>query len=111
MAHALMAQASRRFPMRQWRWALLTDKSHFTLFCLDGQHCIYRRHGEYFTQACVVKRDRFGGISVMVWGDFSHGVKSQLIVTVGNLTAVRYRDEVFLRCSPSSAVSSTDFEA
>ena len=30
----------------------------------------------------------------MVWGGISHGVKSQLIVIGGNLTALRYRDEV-----------------
>ena len=30
----------------------------------------------------------------MVWGEISHGVKSPLIVVPGNLTAVRYRDEI-----------------
>ena len=30
----------------------------------------------------------------MVWGGISHGVKSPLIVVPGNLTAVRYRDEI-----------------
>ena len=30
----------------------------------------------------------------MVWGGISHGVKSQLIVKMGNLTAVKNRDEV-----------------
>ena len=30
----------------------------------------------------------------MVWGGISHGVKSLLIVVPGNLTAVRYRDEI-----------------
>ena len=30
----------------------------------------------------------------MVWGGISHGVKSPLIVFLGNLTAVRYRDEI-----------------
>ena len=32
----------------------------------------------------------------MVWGGISHGVKSPLIVIPGNLTAVRYRDEIFV---------------
>ena len=32
----------------------------------------------------------------MVWGGISHGVKSPLIVVPGNLTAVRYRDEILL---------------
>ena len=30
----------------------------------------------------------------MVWGGILHGVKSPLIVVSGNLTAVRYRDEI-----------------
>ena len=30
----------------------------------------------------------------MVWGGISHGVKSPLIVVPGNLTAVRYRDDI-----------------
>ena len=30
----------------------------------------------------------------MVWGGITHGVKSQLIVVDGNMTAVRYRDEI-----------------
>ena len=30
----------------------------------------------------------------MVWGGISHGLKSPLIVITGNLTDVRYRDEI-----------------
>jgi K+-sensing histidine kinase KdpD len=30
----------------------------------------------------------------MVWGGISHGLKSPLIVIAGNLTGVRYRDEI-----------------
>ena len=30
----------------------------------------------------------------MIWGGILHGVKSPLIVVPGNLTAVRYRDEI-----------------
>ena len=30
----------------------------------------------------------------MVWGGISHGVKTPLVVIQGNLTAVRYRDQV-----------------
>ena len=32
----------------------------------------------------------------MVWGGISHGVKTPLVVIQGNLTAVRYRDQVFM---------------
>ena len=88
------AQAPRRFPMRQWRRVFFTDESRFTLFRADGRRRLYRRRGERFADACVFERDRYGGGSVMVWGGISHGVKSPLIVVPGNLTAVRYRDEI-----------------
>ena len=35
-----------------------------------------------------------GGGSVMVWRGIAHGIKSQLIIVAGNMTAVRYRDEI-----------------
>ena len=36
------------------------------------------------------------GVSVMVWGGISHGVKTPLVVIQGNLTAVRYQDQVLM---------------
>ena len=60
----------------------------------DGRRRVYRRRWERFADACVVERDRFGGGSVMVWGGIAHGIKSQLIIVAGNMTAVRYRDEI-----------------
>ena len=30
----------------------------------------------------------------MVWGGIAHGIKSQLIIVAGNMTAVRYRDDI-----------------
>ena len=30
----------------------------------------------------------------MVWGGIAHGIKSLLIIVAGNMTAVRYRDEI-----------------
>ena len=86
----LTAHAPRLFPMRQWRRVLFTDESRFTLYRADGRRLVYRRRGERFADACVVERDRFGGGSVMVWGGIAHGIKSQLIIVAGNMTAVRY---------------------
>ena len=65
-----------------------------SLYRADGRRRVYRRRGERFADACVVERDRFGGGSVMVWGCIAHGIKSQLIIVAGNMTAVRYRDEI-----------------
>jgi hypothetical protein len=80
--------------MRQWRRVFFTDESWFILFRPDGRRRVYRRRGERFADDCVLERDRFGGGSVMVWGGISHGLKSPLIVIAGNLTGVRYRDEI-----------------
>ena len=88
------AQAPRRFPMRQWRRVFFTDEPRFTLFRADGRCRLKRRCGEQFADACVFERDRYGGGSVMVWGGISHGVTLPLIVVPGNLTAVKYRDEI-----------------
>lgn len=88
------AHGPRLFPQRQWRRVFFTDESRFCLFRADGRQRVYRRRGERFADACVVERDRFGGGSVMVWGGISHGLKSPLVVVNGNLTAVRYRDEI-----------------
>ena len=90
----LTAHAPRLFPMRQWRRALFTDESRFTLYRADGRRRVYQRRGERFADACVVEQDRFGGSSVMVWGGIAHGIKSQLIIVAGNMTAVWYRDEI-----------------
>ena len=90
----LMAHAPRLFLMRQWRQVLFMDESRFTLYRADGRRRVYRRRGERFADACVVEWDRFGGGSIMVWGGIAHGIKSQLIIVAGSMTAVRYRDEI-----------------
>ena len=89
----LTAHAPRLFPMRQWRQVLFTGESRFT-HCADGRRRVYRSCRERFADACVVERDRFVGGSVMVWGGIAHGIKSQLIIVAGNMTAVRYRYEI-----------------
>ena len=90
----LTAHAPRLFPMRQWRRVLFTHESRFALYRADGRRRVYRRRGVRFADACVVERDRIGGGSVMVLGSIANGIKSQLIIAAGNMTAVRYRDEI-----------------
>ena len=41
-------------------------------------------------------RQIWGAGFVMVWGGISHGVKTPLVDIQGNLTAVRYRDQVLM---------------
>ena len=76
---------------------MFSDESRFSLQRSDRQQRVYRRLGERYCDACVREVDRLGeGGSVMVWDGISHGVKTPLVVIQGNLTAVRYRDQVLM---------------
>ena len=90
----LTAHAPRLFPMRQWRRVLFTDESRFTLYRADGRRCVYRRRGERFADACVVERDRFAGWFRYGLGRHCSRDKITVDYCCGNMTTVRYRDEI-----------------
>uniref|UniRef100_A0AAZ3P0B5 Tc1-like transposase DDE domain-containing protein n=1 Tax=Oncorhynchus tshawytscha TaxID=74940 RepID=A0AAZ3P0B5_ONCTS len=70
-----------------------TDESRFWLIGIR----IYRQRNERYTEACTLERDRFGGGgSVMVWGGVSQHHRTELVVTAGNINAVRYREDNLL---------------
>ena len=50
--------------------------------------------GERYADCCVTEHDRFGDGSVMVWAGISIDGKTDLHVIPGNLSGVRYRDEI-----------------
>ena len=78
-----------RFRIQDRANILFTDESRFHLDSSDGHSRVYRRVGERYADACVVQRQSFGGGSVMVWGGIT-----LLVVVAGNLTGMRYRDEI-----------------
>ena len=84
----------RRWALRQWNNVLFSDESRFCLQHGDGRRRVWRRRGERFANCCVAERDRFGGGSVMVWGGICGGTRTRLLVLNGNLTGIRYRDEI-----------------
>ena len=94
----LRAHAPNRFRLADWRRVMFSDESRFSLQRSDRRQRVYRRLGERYSNACVREVDRNGGRggSVMVWGGISHGVKTPLVVIQGNITAVRYRDQVLM---------------
>ena len=93
----LRAHAPNRFRLADWRRVMFSDESRFSLQRSDRRQRVYRRLGERYSDACIREVDRFGGGgSVMVWGGISYGVKTPLVVIQGNLTAVRYRDQVLM---------------
>jgi hypothetical protein len=50
--------------------------------------------GERYADACVIQRQSFGGGSVMVWGGITAHGRTPLVVVAGNLTGIRYWDEI-----------------
>jgi hypothetical protein len=83
-----------RWNRNTWQNILFSDESRFSLKFSDGRARVYRRHGERFSDACVLETDRFGGGSVMILGGISHVERTDLKVIDGNLNAARYRDDI-----------------
>lgn len=83
-----------QYTFQDWCGILFTDESRFHLDSSDGRQRVYRRIGERFSDACVLQRRSFGGGSVMVWGGITAHGRTELVIIVGALTAVRYRDIV-----------------
>ena len=86
--------------MRQWRrdqWnkCLFTDESRFTLTPGSRRIQVWRRRGERrHNPQFVNPKELFGGGGIMVWGGISHNGKTDLVIINGNLTGLRYRDEI-----------------
>ena len=73
---------------------MFTDESRFSIQFNDGRVRVYRRPGERFADVNVRQRHRFGGGSVMGWGGISIHHRTPLYVVDGNLTGIRYLNEI-----------------
>ena len=84
------------FPLggQQWAQVLFSDESRFNLSHHDSGIRVFRRRGERFADNCLIKRDRFGGGSVMVLGGILGRRKTNLIVVQGNLNAQGYINQI-----------------
>ena len=67
--------------------------SHDSVWTTQCMGC-YHRRGECDCDACILKRDCFGGPSVMVWGAISFHGRSELICVQDTLTGRKYCDEI-----------------
>ena len=79
----MTAHAPRLFPMRQWRQVLFTDESRFTIAQMV----------DVGTRLCCRTGWVWGWLRYGL-GRHCSGIKTQLIIVAGNMTAVRYRDEI-----------------
>ena len=84
----------RPWTLVNWRRIWFSDESRFSLYHHDGRQRVYRRRNERYIRPCVLEKDRHGGGSVMVWAAISVAGRTDLVRVQGNLTAVRYRDEI-----------------
>uniref|UniRef100_A0A8C7SD56 Tc1-like transposase DDE domain-containing protein n=1 Tax=Oncorhynchus mykiss TaxID=8022 RepID=A0A8C7SD56_ONCMY len=89
------AREHQDWQIRRWHPVLFTDVSRFTLSTCDRRDRVWRRRGECSAACNILKHDRFGGGSVMVWGGISLGGRTAIhVLARGSLTAIRYRDEL-----------------
>ena len=68
--------------------------SRFSLDFADRRRRVWRRRNERYAKCCIAEHDRYGGGSVMVWGNVSWNYKSDLVVIDGNLNAQRYVNKI-----------------
>ena len=84
----------RDWTFRNWGIIWFSDESRFLLQKRDGRIRVYRRRNERFSFSCVEEVDSFGGGSIMMWAAISNDRKTDLVHVPGNVTTVRYRDEM-----------------
>ena len=58
---------------------------------------MFRRRGEKFRENCVVRHDRYGGGSVMVWAGITAHGRTDLVFVNGTLNAQNYRQYILAR--------------
>ena len=83
-----------RWTQLQWSRVLFSDESKFNLLTSDRRIRVWRRRGERFNEDCIQQVAPHGGGSVMVWGGFSAQHRTPLYHIQGNLTGLRYRNEI-----------------
>ncbi len=89
------AQDHQHWQMRHWRPILFTYESRFHVSTCDRRVRVWKWAGEWYADSNIVKYDRYGGVSMVVWdGICPDGQTNLVVIDGGALTAVRYRDEV-----------------
>jgi transposase len=78
----------------QWNSVIFSDESRFCLGMHDGRRRMRRLRGERRNFAFSIERPVARTVGVMVWGAICFGSRSRLVFIQGNLTAIRYVQEV-----------------
>ena len=85
----------RRWTLRQWSDVIFSDESVVQLEKIGANVRVYRRKNERFADVNIPTA--LERRSVMVWGAISTDGKSELVMFLGNVGAVRYQDEALQR--------------
>lgn len=88
------ARQHSRWRLDQWNTVLFSDESRICVDRPDRRQRVWRRRGERYADPCVREANRWGGVSIMVWGAISTRHRTQLVIAEGNLTAQRYIDQI-----------------
>lgn len=92
LARLNWAQLHRRWAARQWDTVVFSDECRFQMSSNDGRKRVYRRRNERYAPNCIsTVGDKRG---VMVWGAISSTDRSPLVFINGNLTALKYINDV-----------------
>ena len=96
---------------QQWASVLFTDESQFTLQSDSGRVLVWREQGTRYNQHNIVERHSFGSGGIMVRAGISLSSHTDLhVFHGGNLTGVRYRDEILdAHVRPYDASIGNDF--
>lgn len=76
---------------------MFTEESRFYSDSSEGCSRVYRQDGKRYSDACVGNRRQFEGGRVTVWGGITAHDRTLLQIICGNLTGIRYRDEIMQR--------------
>ena len=93
-ARLAWAQRHRNIHVQQWRHVIFTDESSFQLHRVDRRMRVRRLRGERLNEDCLQGRMAHGGGSVHVWGGIHYGGKTDLIVLIGNVNGMAYRNVI-----------------
>ncbi|GFS96858.1 transposable element Tcb2 transposase [Trichonephila clavipes] len=81
----------------EWGRVLLTDESRFSLSSDSHRILIWREWGSRNHPSNIIKRDRYGGRGVLVWGGIMLGSRTDLhIFDAGSVNGTCYCNEILL---------------
>ncbi|GFU58623.1 transposable element Tcb2 transposase [Trichonephila clavipes] len=94
---SLWCREHRNWRDNEWGRVFFTDESRFSLNSDSHRILIWRARGRRNHPSNIIKRDRYGGRGVLVWGGIMLGSRTDLhIFDAGSVNGTRYCNEILL---------------